>query len=403
VRILAAIDVFGLIGGSERYAAAAVDALARRGHELALLCGADQGLERPTGCAVTALPAFSAQRHGAAERDGLRRAVADSAPDVVFLLTCRSAATFELLLGEAPLVRFVQDHTLFCPGLNKLYEEGTVCTQPLGLACLQRYFLGAGCSGYKPAAFPHRLSDPLKLLWRKQRELEACRRARRLLVASRYMRSELVQAGLAPDAVVTLPYFSAPVAPGRLPADTQAFLDATPAPLVLATARLTLPDKGVDHLLTALGRVEHDFRCVIAGDGPARAWLEEKARGEGLAPRVHFAGWLAPAPLAALYERARVVAFPSVWNEPFGLVGLEAMAAARPVVAFAVGGVPEWLADGETGFLAPPRDTEAFARALMRLLADERLAQRLGEAGRARHAREFTEELHLQALERELA
>jgi glycosyltransferase involved in cell wall biosynthesis len=72
-------------------------------------------------------------------------------------------------------------------------------------------------------------------------------------------------------------------------------------------------------------------------------------------------------------------------------------------VAFAVGGVPEWLADSETGFLAPPRDTEAFARALARLLADERLAQRLGEAGRARHAQEFSESRHVQALEWELS
>jgi hypothetical protein len=247
VRILAAIDVWGLIGGSERYAAAAVNALARRGHSLSILCGEDHGLARPASTPVTPLDGYSAQRHTPTQRVALREAVAAAAPDVVFLLTCRSAATFELLLDAAPLVRFVQDHTLFCPGLNKLHEEGSVCVVPLGRPCLERYFLGAGCSGYKPAAFPHRLVDPLKLLWRTQRELAACRRARRLIVASHYMRSELVQAGLAPDAVLTLPYFTAPVAPGRLPPAVLAFLDATSAtsaPLVLAPARLTLPDKG---------------------------------------------------------------------------------------------------------------------------------------------------------------
>ena len=61
-----------------------------------------------------------------------------------------------------------------------------------------------------------------------------------------------------------------------------------------------------------------------------------------------------------LLARAEVVVCPSVWNEPFGLVGLEAMAHAKPVVAFSVGGIPEWLADGETGFLAPRKDTLAM-------------------------------------------
>jgi glycosyltransferase involved in cell wall biosynthesis len=175
---------------------------------------------------------------------------------------------------------------------------------------------------------------------------------------------------------------------------------ASPPPCILTPARLALPDKGIDRLLEALARLRHPFQAVIAGDGPERAWLEARSAELGLRTRVRFTGWLREDELSQLYHRARVVAFPSIWDEPFGLVGLEAMAHARPVVAFDVGGVREWLEHGVTGRIVPRGDVAAFAAALDRFLADPELASTLGRAGRERADREFDPATHIERLER---
>jgi glycosyltransferase involved in cell wall biosynthesis len=187
------------------------------------------------------------------------------------------------------------------------------------------------------------------------------------------MREELVRAGLPSALVRVLPYFTSEERPTPEPLDatTQTFLDRDARPLLLCAARLVLPDKGVDYLLTALGHLEHRAKLVVAGDGPARAWLEEKARAEGLTDDVCFSGWLAPGRLESLYAACDVVVFPSVWDEPFGLIGLEARAHGKPVVAFDVGGVREWLQDDVSGLLAPRGDTLAMAERIARLLDQE--------------------------------
>jgi glycosyltransferase involved in cell wall biosynthesis len=110
---------------------------------------------------------------------------------------------------------------------------------------------------------------------------------------------------------------------------------------------------------------------------------------------VTFTGWLDRGALAALYEQAAVFALPSAWPEPFGIVGLEAMSAGLPVVATDVGGVRQWLADGETGIAVRPRDPRAFAAALGTLLGDPDMRARMGAAASARAVGEFSLAGHL--------
>jgi glycosyltransferase involved in cell wall biosynthesis len=119
----------------------------------------------------------------------------------------------------------------------------------------------------------------------------------------------------------------------------------------------------------------------------------------GIGDRVTFVGWVPHGRLAAYYAQARVVAVPSRWAEPFGMVGLEAMWASRPVVAFGVGGIPDWLADGETGFLVAERDTRAFAHALEELLGDPAQAARMGAAGWERVRQSFRHEAFIERTE----
>ena len=93
-----------------------------------------------------------------------------------------------------------------------------------------------------------------------------------------------------------------------------------------------------------------------------------------------------------------MVVVPSTWPEPFGMVGIEAMAYGKPVIAFDVGGISEWLKDGETGFLVKLRDEVALAETLNLLLGDHSLAIRMGSKGREAVEKRFTPETHVDEL-----
>ena len=101
-------------------------------------------------------------------------------------------------------------------------------------------------------------------------------------------------------------------------------------------------------------------------------------------------GWLSGAELRAAYQLADVVATPSIYVDPFPTVNLEAMAAARPVVATCFGGSPEVVLDGETGFIVNPHQVDAFADALLRLLTDDALRASMGQRGRERIRSRFS-------------
>jgi glycosyltransferase involved in cell wall biosynthesis len=175
---------------------------------------------------------------------------------------------------------------------------------------------------------------------------------------------------------------------------------ASPAPAdVLFVGRL-IAAKGVDVLLEALARVG-GVTAAIAGDGPERAELEEVARRLGITDRVRFLGWISARERDELFAGAKAFVMPSLWQEPFGIAGLEALAAGVPVVASAVGGIPSWLRHDEAGLLVPAAAPDALAEALERLLGEEGLHARLRAQGPV-VAERFSMARHLELLLPEL-
>lgn len=173
-----------------------------------------------------------------------------------------------------------------------------------------------------------------------------------------------------------------------------------PMPPVLVAAGHLREDKGFDVLIEAFRAVHARFpgaRLLLAGDGPDRVALEEAARPLGDA--VQFLGWAMPETTASLLDRSAVVAVPSR-VEAFGLVALEAALRARPVVASAVGGLPEVVDAPATGLLVGPDDPEALAGAICELLGDPARAARMGTAAQARARTLFTPDRFLEAHER---
>ncbi len=210
----------------------------------------------------------------------------------------------------------------------------------------------------------------------------------RLLTVSDHVRDDLLRLGVGtPDRLTVLPlglelapFLDADRRRGELRAELGLAADA---PLVAIVARL-VPIKRHEHFFAAFRRLLDGMpaaHALIVGDGERRTALEAEARRLGVDARVRFLGWRTD--LDRVYADADVVALTSA-NEGSPVALIEAMAAARPVVATRVGGVPDLVEHGVSGLLVEPGDVAGFAEALAGLLADAGARRRAGEAGRKR-------------------
>jgi glycosyltransferase involved in cell wall biosynthesis len=187
---------------------------------------------------------------------------------------------------------------------------------------------------------------------------------------SSYLREKLIAGGYPADRVVHVPNF---VDPERFRASPE------PGDYFLYLGRLS-HEKGVETLIEATAGTPLELR--IAGEGPERERLEAMAASSGA--RVEFLGHRSGDDLERLVAGARAIVVPSRWPENCPLVVLEAMAAAKPLVASRVGGIPELSRDGEEALLVPHGEVAPLREAMLRLQGSDELARRLGGAGRQR-------------------
>jgi glycosyltransferase involved in cell wall biosynthesis len=214
------------------------------------------------------------------------------------------------------------------------------------------------------------------------------RLADRVLVNALCIRDLVIREGVEPDRIVVV----------RNGLDLEQFDAAAraapeqPVPEpggIVSVANMHHPVKGQVDLLLALKEVlrhRPEAHLVLVGDGVRRAYLERSARQLGIAARCHFLGHRFDIP--AILARA-AIAVSSSYAEGISNAILEGMAARLPVVATAVGGTPEIVRDGATGFLVPPGAPAALARGLLDLLASAPRRRRMGERGRRVVEREF--------------
>lgn len=170
-----------------------------------------------------------------------------------------------------------------------------------------------------------------------------------------------------------------------------------PAPLpaephFLCIGRL-VEEKGFDVALDAFALLlrEHPHaRLTVAGDGKRRPDLEAQARRLGIDGAVCFTGWVVPDDVPALLNTVSAVVMPSRWQEPFGLVALQSGQMARPALVTRVGGLPEIVLDGETGWVVESENPAALADAMRALMENPAEAARRGIAARRRAAQHFS-------------
>jgi alpha-maltose-1-phosphate synthase len=162
------------------------------------------------------------------------------------------------------------------------------------------------------------------------------------------------------------------------------------APYAIFVGRIT-HQKGLEHLLDAAPSIDPRAQLVLCAGAPDTPEIGERVRAR--IPKLERAIWIEemlPKPeVIQLLTHATVFVCPSVY-EPMGIVNLEAMACETAVVASRVGGIPEVVADGETGYLVEPANADELSERINELLADPELARRFGEAGRRRAVEHFS-------------
>ena len=377
-RILLVNEWGGAAGGTESYVQAIADGLTRGGMEVGLLYAKRARSPLPTSVRSVRCPALSHTESEDRDRDQVRRMAAEFRPDVVHVNRLEKWEPALWLAAEFPTVAFLHDQfPLACPGFGKfLKPTGQTCSRRLGPFCAIAPWW-QGCGSRRPWVHLPRYAASLRY-----RGMDS--RFRRYLVASQYMKSELTANGVLADQISVVGL------PGPAPWGTPGGGDG-----VLYVGRLTA-DKGAGVLLEAVAQLKRRPRVALVGEGPLRSGLTQRASELGL--EADFYGWLEGEALRHAYENAAVVAVPSLWPEPFGLVGLEAMAAGRPVVAFDRGGIGEWLKDQENGRLVAEAGAAPLAEALEAILTNQQVRERQGARGLEMVAAEFSEKSHLDRL-----
>jgi glycosyltransferase involved in cell wall biosynthesis len=379
------------IGGAEAYLQTLLDNLPRCGHEPALWHELDAAPGTPVLRPPDGSPVWSVARLGRAE--GLA-ALRRFRPDVVYghgLLTPDLEAA---VVDVAPTVFYAHNYHGTCLSGDKSCRltQGP-CHRRFGAACLFRYY-PLGCGGSR---------NPLTVWGEYRRQAQRSRtlgRCRFILTASRHMRQEYLKHGFDPDRVRVVPY-PVSASEGVVP-----LVEAGPPSRLLFQGRMT-DLKGGRVLLEALPRVrailDRPLHVTFAGDGHARPDWERRASAlqasdPGLT--IRFPGWVSGDVQRRLIAQADLLVVPSVWPEPFGLVGPEAGLHGVPAAAFAVGGIPDWLEHGRNGFLAPgdPPTADGLANAIVECLRDPAVYARL-RTGAVALARRFSLENHLAGLE----
>jgi glycosyltransferase involved in cell wall biosynthesis len=379
MRILLISRDFSISGGVGKHLHATTRALAGRNLDVAVMHAAREAPDGlPAGIPVWTVPGV--QRTDCAHNAEAIAVIKQFRPDVVHVHGGSNFALEAELRRRLPTLKTL--HTLdFCPtGSRYHFLTRRACVHEAGWPCLIRTPLKRCTLSKRPTVW-----------WRQVRRARAARAnnlAHRLLVVtSSYMRAQALLHGCDPARVHVLPYFaSLPADPSPLPAKAR----------ILFAGRVYV-EKGLDLLVRAYARLPHDDVVLdVVGDGPGIRRVRRLAARFRVADRVVFHGWQID--LDPYFRRATVLVVPSRLSEPFGIVGIEAGAHARPVVAFDVGGISDWLAEGVSGSLVRPHDVSALATSLADLLGHPEQARRMGERGRARVESEFSPERHLARL-----
>jgi glycosyltransferase involved in cell wall biosynthesis len=365
-------------GGEDTAVDGEAELLEKGGHAVAR-CIVDnrEALASPIGALRTALRA----RRNPASAARVARIASEAPLDVAhvhnFFPVLTPAVHEALSARGVPVIQTLHNYRLLC-GNGTLLRAGRICEEcvPRGPWHALRYGCYRGSRAqtlvWADAIAHHRARDT----WRRCVD--------RFVAPGAFAARKLLAAGLPPERVEVLPYVLAD--PG---------VPAPPGRGAVYVGRLA-PEKGVDLLIDAW-REQGGARLAIVGSGPAEAALRERARG---VPGVEFLGAQDRDGVLRALRAAAFAVVPSRWYEISPFAAIEALACARPVVAWRGGALADLVGDGRSGLLFDALDAASVARACARLLGDAELVRRLGAGAREDYLERHAPEAGLHAREK---
>ena len=382
MRVLIVNDGLSDVGGVQAYLDTVIPEIEGRGHAVAMAYCSDSGSDEVAGVSRR-LPRFRFTHDQSTDTlAGIRR----WAPDVCFAHNMSDLGVEAALGAVAPIVKFMHGYFGTCISGQKMhgFPGSAVCDRTFGLSCAA-LFLPRRCGQASPSALVSGWR------WAVKQQAQFGNYAA-IVVASDHMRREFTRHGCEASRVHVnelFPTNAGEARPSPVPSEST----------IVFMGRMTTL-KGGDMLIRATHRAAAQLGQAVAitmiGDGPKKSEWESLAQRLNLA--ASFTGWMNESRWTHV-RSASVVAMPSLWPEPFGLVGLEAGALGVPAVAVATGGIGQWLTDGVNGVaVPPPADERTFGDALARVLGDRTQLAAL-RAGAYRVAQSKTVTGHVDRLE----
>jgi len=384
-------------GGVENYLESVIGELSRLGHCVAFWHEtAEPSLREPIAL-PDAAPSWSVAELGALRA---LSALREWQPDLIYAHGLTDPSLEAETIRLAPSVFLAHAYYGACISGAKTFKSPVVkpCARPFGWQCLLHYYPHR-CGGLSPLS----MWSNFRL---QAKRLKLLRSYDAVVTLSEHMRLEYLKYGIAAEHAFDISAdMPQALPPPHLNEDEALESKARDFGRLLFVGRMDFL-KGGHVFLEALPRVyaalNYPLRVTFAGDGPERAkWEAQAARVEEQLPHVKigFTGWVGKERLDELLGDCDLLVLPSLWPEPFGLIGPEAGLRGVPVAAFAAGGILDWLSDGVNGHLAPgdPPTAEGLAQSIIKCLHDPEVYLRLSR-GAKELAQRFKTENHLLVL-----
>jgi glycosyltransferase involved in cell wall biosynthesis len=333
------------------------------------------------GNPVSRLRAFARSLYSGEARERFSRLLDETKPDIVHLQNFRRHLTFSIVRAAKerglPVVFTAHDYDPICPN-SLLLAHGRVCT-----ACKGRNFYKAALVRCKEDSLAGSMAIALEGMFTRIRRYYDLIDV--MITPSAFAADRLVECGFDPDRVRVVHNFI----------DTRAYLPNYGGTGAIYFGRL-VPEKGLDTLIRAAPRIP-GVKIMLAGDGPERSRLESLVGELYVKPEdgnVEFLGYVERDRLCEIVRRTMCVVMPSIWFENFPYAVLEAFALGKPVVASAIGGLPEMVETGATGLLVQPGNALDLSRAIEHLASDPEIVKEMGRKARHRVESDFSAATH---------
>jgi glycosyltransferase involved in cell wall biosynthesis len=379
MKILLVNDYGTATGGAELQMLSLKQGLIDRGHNVRLFSSHCQGVENLESSLLADYHCFGSnsrlqvlsQTVNPSSFFALKKVLREFQPDVVHvrMFLWQLSPLILPLLKSFPSLYQTAVYKAICPVGTKILPDKSPCYHKAGKVCLSE-----GCVTPQSWLFLM-VQRQLWLHWRSAFDT--------VVALSHRMKTRLEAEGVSPVQVV---YNGVAFREMRPPLEN--------LPIVAFAGRLS-SEKGVDVLMKAFAKIvpiSPEAQLLIAGEGKEKGNLRQLAEALKISQNVKFLGYLTRSELENAFNCAWVQVVPSIWDEPFGNVTTEAMMRGTAVIASAVGAQPEIIEEGVTGLLVPPNDEEALSTALLSILKERDLAEKMGQFGRKRAIERFSED-----------